>query len=79
MDGSGSLVSRSSNHQLKAVGDTFLMDMDRESLGDIPATGKYQVENEVNAIEANRLLEWTGVGCPKSGEPALRGLLFQQA
>jgi len=59
MDGSGSLVSAPSNHQLHAVGDTFLMDMDRESLGDIPDMGKYQVENEVHAFEADRLLEWT--------------------
>ena len=59
MDGSGSLVSAPSNHQLLAVGDTFLMDMDRESLGDIPDLGKYQVENEVHAFEADRLLEWT--------------------
>ena len=59
MDGSGSLVSAPSNHQLLALGDTFLMDMDRESLGDIPDMGKYQVENEVHAFEADRLLEWT--------------------
>ena len=59
MDGSGSLISAPSNHQLTAVGDTFLMDMDREPIGDIPDMGKYQVENEVTAFEANRLLEWT--------------------
>lgn len=59
MDGSGSLVSAPSNHQLQAIGDKFLMDMDRESLGDIPDLGKYQVENEVHALEVNRLLEWT--------------------
>jgi hypothetical protein len=35
------------------------MDMARESLGDIPDLGKYQVENEVHALEVNRLLEWT--------------------
>jgi uncharacterized protein YndB with AHSA1/START domain len=59
MDGSGSLVSAPSNHQLQAIGDKFLMDMARESLGDIPDLGKYQVENEVHALEVNRLLEWT--------------------
>ena len=59
MDGSGSLISAPSNHQLHAVGDTFLMDMDRASLGDIPEITTYQVENEVHAFEANRLLEWT--------------------
>ena len=59
MDGSGSLVSAPSNHQLTAVGDTFLMDMDREPIGDFPEMGKYQVENEVTAIEENRLLEWS--------------------
>ena len=35
------------------------MDMDREPIGDIPDMGEYQVENEVTAIETNRLLEWT--------------------
>ncbi|CAB4622029.1 unannotated protein [freshwater metagenome] len=59
MDGSGSLVCAPSNHRLTAVGDTFLMDMDREPIGDIPDMGKYQVENEVTGIETNRLLEWT--------------------
>lgn len=59
MDGSGSLVSAPSNERLTKVGDTFLMDMDREPLGDIAGMGKYQVENEVVAIEHDRLLEWT--------------------
>jgi uncharacterized protein YndB with AHSA1/START domain len=59
MDGSGSLVSAPSNQRLTQVGDTFLMDMDREPLGDVPDMGRYQVENEVVAIEQDRLLEWT--------------------
>lgn len=59
MDGSGSLISPPSNHQLAAVGDTFLMDMDRAPIGDIPEMGLYQVENEVTAFEQDQLLEWT--------------------
>jgi hypothetical protein len=43
--------------RLAAPGDTFEMDMDRESLGDLPM-GKYKVLNTVTRIEPDALLEW---------------------
>ena len=39
------------------MGDTFLIDMDREPLGDVPM-GKYQVENLVTAFQQDRELAW---------------------
>jgi hypothetical protein len=57
IDGSG-MLQASSDRQLTAVGETFIMDMDREPLGDIPAMGKYKIWNTVTQFSADRLLEW---------------------
>jgi hypothetical protein len=63
IDGSGMLVAAPDARPLRAVGDTFDMDMDREPLGDIPL-GKYKVRNTVTKIAADSTLEWNvgGVG-----------------
>ena len=63
IDGSGMLVLARDGAALAAVGDTFVMDMDREPLGDLPL-GRYQTQNTVTRIEPDRLLEWApgGVG-----------------
>jgi hypothetical protein len=65
IDGSGMLVSAPDAKRLEAVGDTFVMDMDRESLGDIPM-GKYTVLNIVTQIVPDRLIEWN-VGSAEHG------------
>jgi uncharacterized protein YndB with AHSA1/START domain len=67
IDGSGMLVATDAA-PLRAVGDTFDMDMDRESLGDLPM-GKYKVRNTVTAIEPDAKLEWNvgGVDLPPFG------------
>jgi hypothetical protein len=57
IDGSGMLEAAPDATRLEAVGDTFEMDMDRESLGDIPM-GKYKVLNTVTRIVPDALLEW---------------------
>ena len=57
IDGSGMLVAAPDAHRLVAVGDSFEMDMDRESLGDVPL-GKYRVVNTVTRIVVNKQLEW---------------------
>jgi len=69
MDGSGMLVGVSDDQPLTATGDTFVIHMDREPLGDVPEMGKYDVLNTVTAIEPNRLLEWSvgTVGRPAFG------------
>jgi hypothetical protein len=41
-----------------AVGDTFVIHMDREALGDRPI-GKYDATNVVLAFEQDRRIEWT--------------------
>jgi hypothetical protein len=65
IDGSGMLVAAPNAERLAAVGDTFVMDMDRESLGDIPM-GKYTVLNTVTRIVPDSLVEWN-VGSAERG------------
>jgi hypothetical protein len=65
IDGSGMLVAAPDSKRLEAVGDTFVMDMDRESLGDVPM-GKYTVLNIVTQIVPDSLLEWN-VGSAEHG------------
>lgn len=62
IDGSGMLMAAPDAQRLRAVGDTFEMNMDREPLGDIPL-GKYTVENVVSRIAPDAALEWS-VGAP---------------
>ena len=63
IDGSGMLVLARDTAPLAAVGDAFVVDMDREPLGDIPL-GRYQTQNTVTRFEPDRRLEWApgGVG-----------------
>lgn len=58
IDGSGMLVAAQDSSPMTGVGDSFVMNMDREALGDIPL-GKYQVRNTVTRIEPDRLVEWS--------------------
>ena len=61
IDGSGMLEAAPDARPLSAVGETFVIDMDRAPLGDIPDMGKYRVRNTVTQIIPDRLFEW-GVG-----------------
>jgi len=65
IDGSHMLVAAPDAQPLTAVGDTFVIDMDREALGDMPL-GKYKVENVVTKIDPGALFEWS-VGIPGRG------------
>jgi hypothetical protein len=65
IDGSGMLEAAPGAKRLEAPGDTFVMDMDREPLGDQPM-GKYKSVNTVTRIVPNQLLEWN-VGLPGKG------------
>jgi hypothetical protein len=62
------MLMATTNEQLRAVGDTFDMDMDREPLGDLPM-GKYKVRNTVTKLEPDVALEWNvgGVDQPPFG------------
>jgi uncharacterized protein YndB with AHSA1/START domain len=58
IDGSGMLQAAPGAEPVRAVGDAFTMDMDREPLGDLPM-GRCTVVNRVTRIEADRLVEWS--------------------
>ena len=68
IDGSGMLVAAKDSQVMTKVGDSFIMDMDREPLGDLPM-GKYKVRNTVTAFEPDKALEWNvgGVDQPPFG------------
>ena len=57
IDGSGMLVASPDNRSVTTVGDTFLMHMDREPLGDVNM-GKYEVTVIITGIAENELVEW---------------------
>jgi len=68
IDGSGMLVAAPDPAPMTGVGDSFIMNMDREALGDIPL-GKYEVRNTVTAFVPDELFEWNvgGVDQPPFG------------
>jgi hypothetical protein len=67
IDASGMLQS-SSGEPAHAVGDTFTIHMDRESLGDVPM-GKYDVTVTITGYEQDRFITWevSGEGFPSIG------------
>jgi hypothetical protein len=67
IDASGMLQS-SSGEPAHAVGDTFVIHMDRESLGDVPM-GKYDVIVTITGYEQDRFITWevSGEGFPSIG------------
>ncbi len=58
IDGSGMLEAAPDARLMTSVGDTFVINMDREPLGDLPL-GKYRVINTVTKFEPGRVLEWS--------------------
>ena len=82
IDASGMLQSWS-GEPAKALGDTFVIHMDREALGDLPM-GKYDVIVTITGYEQDRFISWevSGKGFPSIGhwygyrlEPADQGTL----
>jgi hypothetical protein len=61
IDSSGMLQS-STGSPAKAVGDEFVIHMDRESLNDYPELGKYDVTVTIRAFEQDREIAWTILG-----------------
>lgn len=57
IDASGMLQS-ADGEPVRAVGDTFVVHMDREALNDFPL-GKYDVTVRIVEFEADRLIAWT--------------------
>jgi hypothetical protein len=60
VDSSGMLQSATGD-PVGAVGDTFVVHMDREALNDYPM-GEYDVTVEITAFEQDRELAWTVTG-----------------
>ncbi len=82
IDASGMLQSFT-GEPAQAVGDTFVIHMDREALGDFPM-GKYDVTVTITGYEQDRFITWevSGEGFPSIGhyygyrlEPADDGTL----
>ena len=67
IDSSGMLMSASGD-PVGAVGDTFVVHMDREALNDYPL-GEYDVTVTITEFEPDRAIAWTVLGAI---EPPLR-------
>ena len=67
IDASG-MLQDCTGEPARAVGDTFVIHMDREALGDLPM-GKYDVTVTFTAFEQDRFLTWevSGLNFPSIG------------
>jgi hypothetical protein len=64
IDSSGMLQS-AEGEPASAVGDSFVVHMDRESLNDFPELGRYDVTVKITEFEADREIAWTIEGAIK--------------
>lgn len=61
IDSSGMLQSASGD-RVAAVGDSFTVHMDRESLNDYPELGRYDVTITIREYDQDALISWTVLG-----------------
>jgi Polyketide cyclase / dehydrase and lipid transport len=61
IDSSGMLQS-AEGEPVSAVGDSFVVHMDREALNDFPELGRYDVTVRIATFEADREIAWTILG-----------------
>jgi Polyketide cyclase / dehydrase and lipid transport len=61
IDSSGMLQSAEGD-PVSAVGDSFVVHMDRESLNDYPELGRYDVTVTISAYDADREIAWKVLG-----------------
>lgn len=61
IDSSGMLQS-AEGEPVTAVGDSFVVHMDREALNDYPEMGHYDVTVTISAFERDREIAWTILG-----------------
>ncbi|MCU1457876.1 MAG: Polyketide cyclase / dehydrase and lipid transport [Actinomycetia bacterium] len=66
IDSSGMLMS-STGEPAKAVGDSFVVHMDREALNDYPDLGRYDVTVSITKYEQDREIAWTILGALNLG------------
>ncbi|GEL24722.1 hypothetical protein PSU4_36760 [Pseudonocardia sulfidoxydans NBRC 16205] len=60
IDSSGMLMG-ADGERVTAAGDTFVVHMDREALGDVPL-GEYDVTVTIGDFEQDRLISWSVLG-----------------
>jgi hypothetical protein len=61
IDSSGMLQS-AEGEPVSAVGDSFVVHMDREALNDYPELGRYDVTVQISAFEQDREIAWKILG-----------------
>lgn len=61
IDSSG-MLQDAEGKPVGAVGDSFVVHMDREALNDFPQLGKYDVTVSIREFEPDRLISWTILG-----------------
>ena len=61
IDSSGMLMD-AEGEPVAAVGDSFVVHMDREALNDYPDLGRYDVTVSINKFEPDREIAWTILG-----------------
>ena len=61
IDSSGMLMS-ADGQPVTAVGDSFVVHMDREALNDYPELGRYDVTVNITRFEPDREIAWTVIG-----------------
>ena len=61
IDSSG-MLQDADGSPVGAVGDSFVVHMDRESLNDFPTLGRYDVTVSISEFEPDRLIAWTVLG-----------------
>ncbi|MGO8962000.1 MAG: SRPBCC family protein [Streptosporangiaceae bacterium] len=61
IDSSGMLMSAEGD-PVNAVGDSFMVHMDREALNDYPELGRYDVTVSISTFEPDREIAWTILG-----------------
>ena len=61
IDSSG-MLQDATGDPVSAVGDSFAVHMDRESLNDYPELGRYDVTVSIRDFESDRHISWTVLG-----------------
>ena len=75
IDSSGMLMSATGG-PVSAVGDSFVVHMDREALNDYPM-GEYDVEVTITAFEPDRHIEWKTLGAVRPPIGHVYGYLLE--
>lgn len=78
IDSSGMLMS-ADGQPVTAVGDTFVVHMDREALNDYPELGRYDVTVNITRFEPDREIAWTVIGQVRPPIGHVYGYLLEPA